>query len=123
MTEAETEREREREREAEIEHTGTDAGRGMDREGMTAGHPTCPPSCDPHPSSLPPLTPCPAALPHGPPGCTRLELGLQSIYEDVARDTNRGHTIESAKGCFQLAKDAGFKVGDGAPCLLKEGVS
>lgn len=43
-------------------------------------------------------------------GCTRLELGLQSIYEDVARDTNRGHTIESAKGCFQLAKDAGFKV-------------
>jgi len=43
-------------------------------------------------------------------GCTRLELGLQSIYEDVARDTNRGHTIESAKGCFQLAKDAGFKL-------------
>ncbi len=22
-------------------------------------------------------------------GCTRLEIGLQSIYEDVARDTNR----------------------------------
>ncbi|GFR51456.1 hypothetical protein Agub_g13865, partial [Astrephomene gubernaculifera] len=43
-------------------------------------------------------------------GCTRLELGLQSIYEDVARDTNRGHTIEAVKGCFEGAKDAGFKV-------------
>lgn len=25
-------------------------------------------------------------------GCTRLEIGVQSVYEDVARDTNRGHT-------------------------------
>ncbi|KAF4531942.1 hypothetical protein B566_EDAN006634 [Ephemera danica] len=25
-------------------------------------------------------------------GCTRLEVGVQSVYEDVARDTNRGHT-------------------------------
>ncbi|KAL2141082.1 hypothetical protein VTI28DRAFT_2880 [Corynascus sepedonium] len=23
-------------------------------------------------------------------GCTRLEIGVQSLYEDVARDTNRG---------------------------------
>lgn len=30
-------------------------------------------------------------------GCTRLEIGVQSIYEDIARDTNRGHTIESVK--------------------------
>ncbi|GAX83381.1 hypothetical protein CEUSTIGMA_g10806.t1 [Chlamydomonas eustigma] len=43
-------------------------------------------------------------------GCTRLEMGVQSIYEDVARDTNRGHTVESVKECFCLAKDAGFKV-------------
>eukprot|EP00210_Caulerpa_lentillifera_P002292 g2202.t1 len=43
-------------------------------------------------------------------GCTRLEIGLQSIYEDVARDTNRGHTVEAVKHCFQLAKNAGFKV-------------
>ena len=27
-------------------------------------------------------------------GCTRLEVGIQSIYEDVAKDTNRGHTVE-----------------------------
>ena len=35
---------------------------------------------------------------------------VQSIYEDVARDTNRGHTVESVKECFVMAKDAGFKV-------------
>ena len=39
----------------------------------------------------------------------RLEISLQSIYEDVARDTNRGHTVAVQK-CFELAKDAGFKV-------------
>ena len=43
-------------------------------------------------------------------GCTRLELGLQSTYEDVARDTNRGHTVAAVGKCFRLAKDAGFKV-------------
>lgn len=45
-------------------------------------------------------------------GCTRLEIGLQSTYEDVARDTNRGHTVAAVGECFQLAKDAGFKVGE-----------
>jgi len=43
-------------------------------------------------------------------GCTRLEIGLQSVYEDVARDTNRGHTVAAVQKCFELAKDAGFKV-------------
>lgn len=43
-------------------------------------------------------------------GCTRLEIGVQSTYEDVARDTNRGHTVAAVKDCFCLAKDAGFKV-------------
>lgn len=43
-------------------------------------------------------------------GCTRLEIGLQSIYEDVARDTNRGHTVAAVGECFRMAKDAGFKV-------------
>ena len=40
-------------------------------------------------------------------GCTRLEIGLQSTYEDVARDTNRGHTVAAVGRCFALAKDAG----------------
>ena len=43
-------------------------------------------------------------------GCTRLEIGVQSVYEDVARDTNRGHTVRAACESFQQAKDAGFKV-------------
>ena len=43
-------------------------------------------------------------------GCTRLEIGVQSIYEDVARDTNRGHSVEDVKKCFKLAKDTGFKI-------------
>lgn len=43
-------------------------------------------------------------------GCTRLEIGVQSIYEDVARDTNRGHTVKSVADVFSTAKDAGYKV-------------
>jgi elongator complex protein 3 len=43
-------------------------------------------------------------------GCTRIEIGVQSIYEDVARDTNRGHTVSAVCNSFQLAKDCGYKV-------------
>lgn len=43
-------------------------------------------------------------------GCTRIEIGVQSVYEDVARDTNRGHTVVAVSNSFQLAKDCGFKV-------------
>ncbi|KAK9446716.1 uncharacterized protein V1518DRAFT_423360 [Limtongia smithiae] len=43
-------------------------------------------------------------------GCTRLEIGVQSVYEDVARDTNRGHTVAAVRETFAYAKDAGFKV-------------
>ncbi|KAJ3309469.1 Elongator subunit [Boothiomyces sp. JEL0838] len=43
-------------------------------------------------------------------GCTRLEIGVQSVYEDVARDTNRGHTVKAVCESFQMSKDAGYKV-------------
>ncbi|KAL6941652.1 Elongator subunit [Hanseniaspora osmophila] len=43
-------------------------------------------------------------------GCTRLEIGVQSLYEDVARDTNRGHTVKSVCETFAVAKDAGYKI-------------
>ena len=43
-------------------------------------------------------------------GCTRLEIGVQSVYEDIARDTNRGHTVEAVKKCFVMAKDCGYKI-------------
>ena len=56
-------------------------------------------------------------------GCTRLEIGLQSTYEDVARDTNRGHTVAAVSTCFRLAKNAGFKVPNfsGFPSLCPTG--
>lgn len=43
-------------------------------------------------------------------GCTRLEIGVQSVYEDVSRDTNRGHTVNAVCECFELAKECGFKI-------------
>ena len=43
-------------------------------------------------------------------GCTRIEIGVQSIYEDIARDTNRGHTVAAVCNSFHLAKDCGYKV-------------
>jgi len=43
-------------------------------------------------------------------GCTRLEIGVQSVYEDVARDTNRGHTVKAVCESFAMSKDAGYKV-------------
>ncbi|UYV74223.1 ELP3 [Cordylochernes scorpioides] len=43
-------------------------------------------------------------------GCTRLEIGVQSVYEDIARDTNRGHTVKAVCESFKLSKDCGYKV-------------
>lgn len=43
-------------------------------------------------------------------GCTRLEIGVQSVYEDVARDTNRGHTVKAVCHTFAVSKDAGYKI-------------
>lgn len=43
-------------------------------------------------------------------GCTRMEIGVQSIFEDIARDTNRGHTVRAVSQSFHFSKDAGFKV-------------
>lgn len=37
-------------------------------------------------------------------------IGVQSVYEDVALDTNRGHTVKAVCDTFNLAKDAGYKV-------------
>lgn len=40
----------------------------------------------------------------------RLEIGVQSVYEDIARDTNRGHTVKAVCENFNMAKDSGYKV-------------
>jgi elongator complex protein 3 len=43
-------------------------------------------------------------------GCTRLEIGVQSIFEDVAVDTNRGHSVQDVCESFSLSRDAGYKI-------------
>jgi elongator complex protein 3 len=43
-------------------------------------------------------------------GCTRVEIGVQSLDNKVHELTNRGHTVEDAIRATQMLKDAGFKV-------------
>lgn len=44
-------------------------------------------------------------------GCTKLEIGVQSINEEVLKWNNRGHGMEAVKTATQNMRDAGFKVG------------
>jgi len=43
-------------------------------------------------------------------GATRIELGIQSIYEDVLERVNRGHTVEDIVEATRIARDSGFKI-------------
>lgn len=43
-------------------------------------------------------------------GCTRVELGVQTIYNDVLRDIGRGHTVEDSISATRTLKDMGFKI-------------
>ena len=43
-------------------------------------------------------------------GITRVELGIQSIYNDVLKINKRGHDISASIKAVKLLKDAGFKV-------------
>ncbi|MFH0752637.1 MAG: tRNA uridine(34) 5-carboxymethylaminomethyl modification radical SAM/GNAT enzyme Elp3 [archaeon] len=43
-------------------------------------------------------------------GCTRVELGVQSVYDDVLKRINRGHTTQDTKESIRILKDLGFKV-------------
>lgn len=43
-------------------------------------------------------------------GCTRLEIGVQTLNENCLKKTNRGHTLEETKRCFQVAKDLCLKM-------------
>jgi histone acetyltransferase (RNA polymerase elongator complex component) len=43
-------------------------------------------------------------------GCTRFEIGVQTLNENCLKKTNRGHTIEETKKSFQVAKDMCFKI-------------
>jgi elongator complex protein 3 len=43
-------------------------------------------------------------------GVTRVELGIQSVYDDVLELNRRGHNIAAAIDATKLLKNAGFKV-------------
>jgi len=43
-------------------------------------------------------------------GVTMVELGIQSIYDDVLRKNLRGHEVKEIISATQLLKDAGFKI-------------
>lgn len=43
-------------------------------------------------------------------GCTRVELGVQSIFDDVLKKNKRGHHVSETIRATKLLKDAGFKI-------------
>jgi elongator complex protein 3 len=43
-------------------------------------------------------------------GCTRVELGVQSIFDDVLKKNRRGHSVVATIEATKLLKNAGFKI-------------
>lgn len=43
-------------------------------------------------------------------GCTRVELGIQSVYDDVLENVHRGHDSKVSKESIQVLRDLGFKI-------------
>lgn len=44
-------------------------------------------------------------------GCTRVEIGVQIIDDEIYKKVNRGHTVKDVVDCARALKNAGFKVG------------
>ncbi|NQU98605.1 tRNA uridine(34) 5-carboxymethylaminomethyl modification radical SAM/GNAT enzyme Elp3 [Candidatus Woesearchaeota archaeon] len=57
-------------------------------------------------------------------GCTRVELGIQTTYDDVLRAINRGHGLKESIESIRTLKDLGFKINyhmmPGLPGVTKE---
>jgi len=57
-------------------------------------------------------------------GCTRVEIGVQSIYDNVLESTNRGNTVQDNIESIRILKDLGFKINahymPGLPLTTKE---
>src|SRR3989344_3585554 len=57
-------------------------------------------------------------------GCTRVEIGIQSIYGNVLEATNRGNTVADNIESIRILKDLGFKINahymPGLPLTTKE---
>lgn len=43
-------------------------------------------------------------------GGTKIELGIQSIYEDVLKHTKRGHDVKTSVNATKILRNAGFKI-------------
>lgn len=43
-------------------------------------------------------------------GCTRVELGVQTIYDNILKKILRGHTVKDSIESTQILKDLGFKI-------------
>ena len=43
-------------------------------------------------------------------GATRVEIGVQSLHEEVYKIVNRGHNYADVVESFQVSKDAGYKI-------------
>jgi len=43
-------------------------------------------------------------------GITRLEIGVQTLQEDILKKVNRGHNLDDVYESFQLAKESGYKI-------------
>ncbi|MBC8500180.1 MAG: tRNA uridine(34) 5-carboxymethylaminomethyl modification radical SAM/GNAT enzyme Elp3 [Nanoarchaeota archaeon] len=57
-------------------------------------------------------------------GCTRVELGIQTTYDDVLKATRRGHDLKDSINSIRTLKDLGFKINyhvmPGLPGVSKE---
>ena len=43
-------------------------------------------------------------------GCTRVEIGIQTVYDDVLKHINRGHDIKESIASISELRDLGFKL-------------
>jgi len=43
-------------------------------------------------------------------GVTRVEMGVQNIYDDIYKRVNRGHRVQDVIEATRIMKDAGLKV-------------
>lgn len=43
-------------------------------------------------------------------GATRVELGVQSVYDEVLKESNRGHSVSDVVKATRLLKNSGFKI-------------
>ncbi len=57
-------------------------------------------------------------------GCTRVELGIQTIYDNILKKIERGHSVKDSIDSTRILKDLGFKINyhvmPGLPGVSKE---